>query len=196
MSGHYSLVNAIVTALTNEKLAPEILPYEEELVADIIVQTKEQEKMIEQLQNEPYIKNIQRMDLDRVLYCLRSYLRTRLFKIELYSQHICQGGDDSLLVSNLSAAELKFAQQFQLARDNHFKASFLHTLPEKHQALDKPEMVAKPNLGTYVFTQAMDDLGLFRVDEEESFAVKKDDVYLIPYAPAKKFIPTKGICLI
>jgi GINS complex subunit 4 len=104
-------VNALCTAVANEKLSPDILPYEEELVAEAIERIKAQvqtffflgffvsfftstifflslqEKTLEQMTRkgeEVLVINICRMDLDRVLFLLRTYLRTRVLKVKFH----------------------------------------------------------------------------------------------------------------
>eukprot|EP00300_Choanocystis_sp_HF-7_P000348 c10286_g1_i2.p1 GENE.c10286_g1_i2~~c10286_g1_i2.p1 ORF type:complete len:194 (+),score=34.28 c10286_g1_i2:61-642(+) len=191
----HSIIESLTSAVLNEKFCPEILPYEDEIVSDAKAQILEQEGVIAGLSDQFAIV-LHKMDLDRVQYLLRTYLRVRMFKIETYVQLIAENDNQNLNVSYLSKPELKFAQQLQKAKETHINTSFLSALPDIHRALNKPGMVPKPDLNSYVFALANSDIGQFRVDDNDTFLISKGDIYLICYASIRDLVRTKQMQLI
>ena len=70
-------------------MSPELLPYQLKLVEVICEQISEKEKAINQMskksgitQDTRFYLNIYRMEVERVKYLLKSYLRSRIVKIE------------------------------------------------------------------------------------------------------------------
>merc|ERR1712048_261577 len=98
--------------------------------------------------------------MERMLYYVRCYLRTRLFKIELYCHHIsAEGLQTNQTRENLSPAELRFCDQLCELRTRHFSDSFLDSLPEKHRAMNSEEILDAPPMNTFVFAVANETIG-------------------------------------
>ncbi len=79
-----SSVQKLKRAWINETCAPEILPYEEDLVETIRNQLGQQEQSIADAstqENEQFMVNLYKMEVERVKYMLRCYLRVRLSKV-------------------------------------------------------------------------------------------------------------------
>eukprot|EP00750_Incisomonas_marina_P019577 INCI3582.1.p1 GENE.INCI3582.1~~INCI3582.1.p1 ORF type:complete len:178 (+),score=36.44 INCI3582.1:252-785(+) len=75
----------------NEKLAPELLPFNEELVDTIKATLANQQDQIDEMEpadvGEGVMLSLLRMENDRIDFMLKSYLRARLQKIERYILH-------------------------------------------------------------------------------------------------------------
>ena len=64
------------------------------------------------------------MELERIKYMLKSYLRTRLFKIERYVLYLVEKDQASLL----SEGEMAYAWTLYENKKSHFGQSFLNKL--------------------------------------------------------------------
>eukprot|EP00301_Raphidiophrys_heterophryoidea_P013489 c20920_g1_i1.p1 GENE.c20920_g1_i1~~c20920_g1_i1.p1 ORF type:complete len:201 (-),score=45.62 c20920_g1_i1:25-627(-) len=190
----HSVVGALCVALMNERHAPELLPFNAELVADVKAQIQEQEEIVDSIE-DVFTRNLFRMDLERILFCLRSYLRTRLLKVQSHSTHYTLG-ESAQVNPNLSPEESRFAKELVAARAGHLASSFLDSLPPQHRTIDKPDMVSEPNVDKFVFALAVQDVGTLRIDNGDSFSIDRDDIYLTRYAPMQNLIQTGKIRLI
>ncbi|KAJ2835028.1 GINS complex subunit [Coemansia furcata] len=98
-------LSVLMRSWVNERSSPEILEYEgatiENLMELVDFQTQ---KMATQ---QAAIANILKMDVDRVKYLVRSYLRTRLSKIEENARHYIK---DTMYSERLSQNELEYAK--------------------------------------------------------------------------------------
>ncbi|KAL8225221.1 hypothetical protein R6Q57_017778 [Mikania cordata] len=75
----------------NEKASPEILQFQSSLVQRSREQIELMEETVEELvknDEDPLTVSLYQMDIGRTLFLLRSYLRTRLQKIEKFMFHI------------------------------------------------------------------------------------------------------------
>ncbi|PHT34691.1 hypothetical protein CQW23_26491 [Capsicum baccatum] len=75
---------------------------------------------------DPLTVSLYQMDLDWTLFLLRSYLRTRLRKIENYAFHIQKNAD---LWNRISKQEEKFAERCIHDMEQHLDQSILSKLP-------------------------------------------------------------------
>jgi len=90
----------------NEKMSPELLPYQLKLVDSLCHQIASQEKKLANQQarnqqhldaDERFYSIIHRMELERVKFVLKTYLRARLAKIERHLLYIVEKDQSSLL---------------------------------------------------------------------------------------------------
>ncbi|KAH7837483.1 hypothetical protein Vadar_014400 [Vaccinium darrowii] len=115
-----------------EKAAPEILQFEAGL-----------EEIVEELMasgNDPLTVSLNQMDMDRTLFLLRSYLRTRLQKIEKYMVHIHKNTE---LWYRLSKEEQKFAKRCIEDLEEHFEKSVLSKLPDRYKSSVKQSVISE-----------------------------------------------------
>ena len=107
-------IERLKLALFNEKLAPVLLPHNDDLVKRIKELTKEQSDMIAELEAtaEPTSmlqRSLYEMELERVNYMLRSYMRTRLLKISRFSIYLDTSDETR---AALSKNELDFLKRY------------------------------------------------------------------------------------
>lgn len=81
-------METLETAWLNEKFSPEILPHQIEIVECMLEQVQHMENNMSKLQKNDFRLLAHRMELERIRFVISSYLRLRLEKIELYTQHI------------------------------------------------------------------------------------------------------------
>lgn len=178
-------------ALLNERNAPEILEYKSELVERIESQLDNQEALIEDLEadvDKSAIRFIFLHEKDRLKFLLKSYLRTRMRKIERYVEHIL---DTDELHARLAPHEGAYAQEYFVMIGKHLKEAVLEHLPESFQSLVKEsansetkDTIPTPDFDVHVFCRVLEDCGHIPIDSQGSTVdMEKDDVYIIRYRP-------------
>lgn len=178
--------------LRREKVSPEILTYQENLLNKVIerIESKQEElnsRVTESLEMQ-FENQIYQLDLDRMKYLVANYLRTRLFKIQNMAISIVYNGQDE----NLSCKEYEFLAKFYLLKTNHFKKSFLLNIPEEFRKIEDEQHSKTPitrvNMKKHVIVKALHDLGTFKVDEEtdKSINLSKNDIVVLPYNCVKE----------
>lgn len=71
--------------------------------------------------------NVHKMELERVKYLLKAYLRTRLFKIERYLLFLVEKDQANLL----SEGEMAYAWSIYEAKKDHYNQTFLNKIPSR-----------------------------------------------------------------
>jgi len=136
----------MMTLLHNEKMAPELLPFQFSLVEKMLRLISSREQSIEQNRqgdvDDRFYLNIYRMELERVKFIMKSYLRTRLAKIERHLVYIVEKDRSELL----SEAEKIFALNLLEARKTHFQETFFEKVPRELNIFEQdpvPDRVSK-----------------------------------------------------
>ncbi|ODV63895.1 DNA replication protein SLD5 [Ascoidea rubescens DSM 1968] len=196
----------LVQIWISERMSPELLPYESELIETILKRLRSQVEIIElnSIELEKNDKDIKlklliiESEIERINFLVRSYLRLRLFKIDEYNLFI--NNSDQEMVK-LSKNELNYMV-------NHFKTicqlyndSFLKNVPEHLQLLDDESggisMINKPDLDKMVFIKVINEIAEeITVGEDDKVELEKDFIYAIRYRSVKRYIDSKDIVLI
>lgn len=185
-------------AWINEKVAPLILPYKEELVERIASRISSQEDFIRNMaseRREELSNTLYQMELDRVKYLLRSYLRDRLKKIQAYCLHILDRRNLHLY-TRLSSKEQEFVKGFVDAMGGlfyenvlgHFPHAYQHMLiqyqddedGETSQRSGEFDMIPEPNSKSHVFVMAKESVGDFQV-EGSYINIHTNDLFVTRY---------------
>nr|GMC98126.1 DNA replication complex GINS protein SLD5-like [Ipomoea batatas]GME06770.1 DNA replication complex GINS protein SLD5-like [Ipomoea batatas] len=192
-------------AWRNEKGAPEILQFEAALVQRSREQIQLMEETVEDYTKsgvDPLTVSLYQMDLDRTMFLLRSYLRTRLQKIEKYVFHI-QRSDE--FWNRLSKQEQEFAQRCAEDLQTHFEQSVLSKLPpgfkshlKQSSVSEQDDMVPEPRLEHYVICRSKRFLGAFQLDDsgEDPVSIEADDLYALPYKSVKPLVENGQIDIV
>lgn len=101
-------IEELTQAWINEKFAPDILPYKQKSVDYLLTQLKKrQEDLLEDLEDssQALARNLMQMEFERIRYIVASYLRTRLHKIERYSQYFLNEFKNRLSKEEVDYAE-------------------------------------------------------------------------------------------
>ncbi|KAM5568707.1 DNA replication complex GINS protein SLD5 [Rosa sericea] len=203
-------VELLKRAWRQEKAAPEILKFETDLIARLTGQIELVEENVEQDAQsgiDPLTVSLYQMDLDRTQFLLRSYLRIRLQKIEKYIFHILATAE---LYNRLSKQEKAFAKTCLVDLEKHLEESVLSKLPNNYQSIFKQsmiseenDMVAKPQLDTFVVCKTNYYLGHIQLEDnedgpsddranqrplEEPFEMEPDVLYFVRYKAIKRFV--------
>lgn len=168
--------------LSNEKMSPEILPYQHDLVEFMCKRINQQDREIAaKMQgsingqmittDQRNYLNILRMELERVKYLVKAYLRARILKIEKHLLFIIEKDQAHLL----SQSETEYAWHLCEARKEHFKTELFDKIPKKLNSMQDDQdiensmskylnflfhklilfayLVTKPNTQAFVFVR-------------------------------------------
>ena len=78
----------LVRAWINEKCAPELLQYQELLVLNLLEMCEMQSLNVENVQKGSIQENILELEIERILYFIRSYLKIRLAKVTPFTNSL------------------------------------------------------------------------------------------------------------
>ncbi|KAK9838765.1 hypothetical protein WJX74_002924 [Apatococcus lobatus] len=197
-------VSIIKQALISEQVCPEILQYQEDLVQRLESQISNQEATIQELNKhaeQDLLKMIYTVEVQRVKYSLRCYLRARLKKLE---QHVMHCLDDPEVKERLSEKEVKYAEDYFLLLGQHISTNVLSAMPQDFKGLlrqssvsDANDTLARPNLDTHVFCKVLEDQGNVEVDDNgDTVDFSKDDLYIVRYRPIRDLVRDNWVQLI
>jgi GINS complex subunit 4 len=118
----------LMRAWVNERCSPNILQYATDLVS--LVQgriNRAEQNMMEKNDDEQFQKwaTYLALELDRIRFLLKSYLRCRLMKIQMYAFHVC---DNPVILARLSPSETEFALSLREAYAATMQAGVLGSL--------------------------------------------------------------------
>ncbi|GME80919.1 unnamed protein product [Ambrosiozyma monospora] len=188
-------LQALTQAWIQERTIPEVLPYEEDLLERILERMRKQIEFIElnsiELQkHEREIKLllvIVESELDRVQFLIRSYVRTRLMKIDQFSVYIRSNEQE---LKKLSGNETVYMERHLDLLMELYNRQFLKNLPESLQALDEGgglvHMVEKPDLHMPVFVKCGEN-GMVMIEGEE-VELEKEGIYVMRYSAVKELV--------
>ncbi|KAL5638990.1 hypothetical protein ACGC1H_003385 [Rhizoctonia solani] len=183
--------------LMNERYAPELLPWQGQLVEDVLEKLHQQNQMVEYLrsddstsEDEHFRMSYVQLDMERIKFQIRSYVRTRLHKIEKYASHIMATPE---LQSRMSVLEQKHAISYKNLFKAHMHRTVLDNLPEGLRSLnevfpDGRSMVPMPNMNQAAFIYAIEDCGPVRFPDGSSVHVEKGSTHIFQYATIKHLV--------
>lgn len=188
----------------HERLAPELLPYEGELIERILEGMRQQTEFVEansmELSKEKDIKLkllIVESELERVSFLIRSYLRTRLSKIDEFAMFI---RNDEEMIGRLSNSETKYMENHLKSLVELYNSSFLSSLPSHLQILDDTaggiSMIDEPNLNTPVFIRVEKTIDIAVVVGDEEVELIEGSIYLLRYSAIKQFLYSGEVVLV
>lgn len=135
-----------------EKMSPELLPYQHLLVENICKSISSKEREIanqaanKNKQNSADVRfymNIRQMEVERVKYILKSYLRARIIKIEKHLLYIVEKDKANLL----SKAEMDYTWEQYEMRKQHFNSEFFDKISKQLNIMsedrDVPDQISK-----------------------------------------------------
>ncbi|KAG7085682.1 hypothetical protein E1B28_003227 [Marasmius oreades] len=181
----------------NERHCPDILPAEDELLSSLLDHIRRQSEAVQLLRGELSTSEEEHLrimlvqtEVERIKFVLRSYIRTRLWKIEKYARHIV-GNEE--MQARLTTSELEHARRFAKLTDQHFHHSVLQSLPEMRVDLDDepmlaPSMVTQPDLKRPVFVHALTTCPIIQFEDGTSLQMNKGHISLMAYAAAEKLL--------
>ncbi|CCL98491.1 uncharacterized protein FIBRA_00489 [Fibroporia radiculosa] len=172
----------------NERHAPDILPGQEILLGRILDHVRKQSDDVQLLRADPDSSEdehfrimLVQTEVERVKFVVRSYIRTRLHKIERYARWINVTPE---VHEKLSKAELDHAKRYARLVEYHFTQSVLQSLPPEQRSLEDntafmPPM--KPDKLRPVFVHALQQCPPVHLPDGTAIAMEKGRISLTPY---------------
>ncbi|CCG84882.1 protein of unknown function [Taphrina deformans PYCC 5710] len=194
----YSFMKDLTQAWTAERNSPDILPFSTLLIEGAMTRLRAQIDTVESMatDNERIFFKlvIMQIEIERIKFLLRSYLRTRISKIDRYLM-FCNR--DEVTSGHLSALERHYAEKHQMILERHYHTSFMKNAPESGhlRKLDDTgaaglSMIDKPNLNRAVFCKIIKPLQESDKLRSEAYDLEVGNTVLIRYNLVKPFLYT------
>ncbi|KAG1652404.1 DNA replication complex GINS protein SLD5 [Nymphon striatum] len=181
----------------NEKLCPELLNFQHDIVQCVLEQMKQMEKNLQKTTQNDFRAVTHKMELDRIRFVLASYLRHRINKIEKFTASILkevvnkEDPEDMLL----SPEEYKFAKEHLNSLETHFNTVVVQQMPQNLQNLNLEKHMPKPEMDSYVFLKLKEDIMGVLVDndtdenrEEDTVDLEKGAQHIMRYRPIATYV--------
>ncbi|KAJ7594481.1 GINS complex Sld5 component [Mycena floridula] len=189
----------------NERHAPDILPAQEQLLGTLLDHIRRQTDAVQALRGDPSSSEEEHIrimlvqtEVERVKFIVRSYVCTRLYKIEKYARFIATSPD---LQSRITVAERAHASRQAKITENHFHVSVLQSLPESQSYLDDtpifmPPMVTPPDTSRPVFVRALRDCRPFNLSDGKRMQLQKGQISLTAYSVIEHLVLSGDVELV
>jgi len=174
----------------NERHAPDIMPMQAELLSGLLDHIRKQSSTVHLLRTDPESSEdehfrimLAQTEIERVKFVVRSYVRTRLFKIEKYARYVLANPQ---IQSRLSEIELKHAASYGNLVETHFSESVLKSLPTQQRSLKDnavlmPPMITAPDMTKPVFVHARKDCPPVHLPDGSTMEMHKGQISLTQY---------------
>jgi len=212
-----SPVMRLKRAWVRERLAPEMMTHEGALVDGVKRAVEAQERALTKRAearaergggaedaSEKLMDNVMWVEVNRIKYLLREYMRTRLRKIEAHAFYfiLTEEGREAGR-ERLSEAEQKYVVEYATAVSEHYE-NVLKELPEQYREAMKEfatdderesAMISKPNTDSFVFFRFREDVVNFTTGEDDegntdSVDLKRGAILLAKYSIFKDLLHT------
>ncbi|CAG9466542.1 unnamed protein product [Pedinophyceae sp. YPF-701] len=203
VSASRSDVQLIQEALRNETASPELLPHCEPLVRRLQEKLELAEQAIEEMQDKEEENVLRRslleLEVQRISYALRGYLRRRLGKIERMVMHLLKDENER---ARMTDAEAAFAKEYFRLWGGHMRDNVLGHLPEAFRGITRQtasseadDMVPRPDLSAYVCARAHQDVTIHVGDLETATLKAGGTAHMVPYASVKAHVESGAVFL-
>ena len=205
-------VSRLKRAYVNEKCAPEILPFEHDLMRRVTESVDVQESTVAASRaaagsgtssaTDDLTAHVYHAELNRIRFLMRAYYRARLRKIETHAVHCLKEPD---VLERLSDLEQRYASDYANIVEEHF-SSVLGQMPEGYESMVQQiieedgafDMVPEPDADAHVFCRVREDRGdvmLDPDDPENTMDLERDDILMIRYRLIKKLLEDEAVDL-
>lgn len=130
-------------------------------------------------------------ELERFKFLVRSFLRSRIAKIDKHTLHYLSASE---LRARLSSTELAYATRHQALLHNHYLSSFLGSLPQGLQNLNDTagnvSMIDAPDLDAAVFVRMLRDKDVHGrgTDADNTLPSSIGDVLIMRWSSARDLV--------
>ncbi|KAI4202738.1 MAG: hypothetical protein LQ350_002404 [Teloschistes chrysophthalmus] len=186
----------LTRAWVTERSAPELLPWPSALMERVLDRIHQQIEVVEEQVGNMDPKTNFRLiiiqtELERFKFLVRSFLRTRIAKIDKHTLHILTSPTQS---ARLSEPERQYATNHQALLQAHYQSSFLAQFPTSLQRLDDTaggiSMIEQPDVDTAVFVRGLRDIDEPIVVEgtDIDFELRRGDVYVVRWSAVREWV--------
>jgi len=132
-------------------------------------------------------------EIERVKFIIRSYIRTRLHKIEKCARYIAVTPE---MHERLTQAELDHARRYATLTETHFTRAVLQGLPDEQRSLDDqvpflPPMLSRPDKTRAVFAHALVSCPPVHLPDGSVMEMTRGQISLTPYHIVEQLL-TRG----
>ena len=204
----------LVTIWRNEKLSQTLLPYEENIINEVTALIEKKEKELKEKKIDKNVKYYMEIDIQRIKFIIKDYLRIRLMKIEKYLFYLLKNNKIDILSQN----EIKFAAELMdikaayfiqgLKKMNSLSNNFYpftdknKTRVEKMQAISDA-MITKPTESEFVIVQNISnntiDINIKEINNDyqgEFLSIYSGEKCLVPFKLIEPYLERKQVKII
>ena len=201
-----SLINGLITIWKNEKFSNDILLYQNSLISTAIDLVEKTEKELKDSSIEKENSDIIELDIERMKFLIKDYLRIRIMKIEKYLFYILKNDLSALLSENEVELVIKLINMKsvyfneglknvnQIANNFRYFTDRFKLMKDKISALNDA-MIVSPSENEFVIIQSTTDENIiinlkeiFDKYEYDFVQLEKNDICIIPYLAVKDLI--------
>ncbi|KAL8771892.1 MAG: hypothetical protein Q9209_002830 [Squamulea sp. 1 TL-2023] len=186
----------LTRAWVTERSAPELLPWPSDLMERVLGRIHQQIEVVEEQVGNVDPKTNFRLiiiqtELERFKFLVRSFLRTRMAKIDKHALYMLNNPTQT---ARLSASELQYVNSHQTLLEAHYRSSFLSQFPASLQRLDDTaggiSMIEQPDTDTAVFVRALRDVEEPVIIEgtDIGFEMRRGDVYVVRWSAVREHV--------
>ena len=204
----------LVKIWRNEKLSQTLLPYEENIINDVITLIEKKEKEINDKKIDKNVKYYIEIDIQRIKFIIKDYLRIRLMKIEKYLFYLLKNNKIDILSQN----EIKFAAELMdvkaayfmqgLKKMNSLVNNFYQFTDKNKSRVEKMQtisdaMITKPSDSEFVIIQNVSnntiDINIKEISNEyqgEFLSIYSGEKCLVPFKLIEPYLESKQVKII
>ena len=204
----------LVKIWRNEKLSQTLLPYEENIINDVITLIEKKEKEINDKKIDKNVKYYIEIDIQRIKFIIKDYLRIRLMKIEKYLFYLLKNNKIDILSQN----EIKFAAELMdvkaayfmqgLKKMNSLVNNFYQFTDKNKSRVEKMQtisdaMITKPSDSEFVIIQNVSnntiDINIKEINNEyqgEFLSIYSGEKCLVPFKLIEPYLESKQVKII
>lgn len=209
-----TLMNSLITIWKNEKFTNDILLYQNNLISNAINLVEQTEKELKENKIEKENSDIIELDIERMKFIIKDYLRIRIMKIEKYLFYILKNDLSSLLSENevefvIKLINMKSVYFNEGLKNIHQSANNFRVFTDRFKLMkDKisalnDAMIVSPSENEFVIIQSITEENII-INMKDVFdkypydflQIEKNDIYILPYNAVKKLIKENKVKLI
>ncbi|KAI7958104.1 hypothetical protein MJO29_006321 [Puccinia striiformis f. sp. tritici] len=185
----------------NERLAPEVLAHQEDLMERALSRIQQQSLALDVLANNPeglsssdhFRFMLIETEIEHARYICKAYARCRMYKLDKFFDHCLM---DPETRSRLSKVDLEYCAREQTLVHNLLYDSVLDQLPIKYRKLDEDHMIIRPDLDQGVFIIVRSSCGPAVLPHTEPLMLEKGSKHFICYRSIKPFLESGHVKLV
>ena len=207
-------MTSLVTIWRNEKLSQTLLPYEENIINEVVSLVEKKEEEIKDKKMDKNIKYYIEIDIQRIKFIIKDYLRIRLMKIEKYLFYLLKNNKINILSQN----EIKFAAELMdvkaayfvqgLKKMNSLANNFYQFTDKNKSRVEKMQtisdaMIIKPSDDEFVIVQNISnstiDLNIKEISSEfqgDFLSIYSGEKCLVPFKLIEPYLQRKQVKII
>ena len=204
----------LVRIWRNEKLCQTLLPYEENIINEVVSLVEKKEAEIKDKKIDKNVKYYIEIDIQRIKFIIKDYLRIRLMKIEKYLFHLLKNNKIDILSQN----EIKFAAELMdvkasyflqgLKKMNSLANNFYQFTDKNKKRIEKMEtisdaMITKPSSDEFVVVQNVSNntieiniKDIYKDYQGEFLSIYSGEKCLVPFKLIQSYLEKNQVKII